>query len=36
MAKISLRVNDKAHVLDAEPDMPLLFALRNDPTIAGS
>jgi nicotinate dehydrogenase subunit A len=35
MAKISLRVNGKAHVLDAEPDMPLLFALRNDLELNG-
>ena len=28
--KISLNVNGKAHVIDADPDMPLLYALRND------
>jgi len=30
MAKISLRVNGKSQVVDAEADMPLLYALRND------
>jgi len=30
MAKISLRVNGKTRSIDAEPDMPLLYALRND------
>ena len=30
MAKISLRVNGKTQVVDAEPEMPLLYALRND------
>jgi nicotinate dehydrogenase subunit A len=35
MAKISLRVNGKAHVVDAEPDMPLLYALRNDLELNG-
>jgi nicotinate dehydrogenase subunit A len=28
--KISLNVNGKTHVIDADPDMPLLYALRND------
>jgi len=28
MAKIRLRINGKSHVVDAEPDMPLLYALR--------
>ena len=27
---ISLNVNGKAHQIDADPDMPLLYALRND------
>jgi nicotinate dehydrogenase subunit A len=35
MAKISLRVNGKAQVVDAEPDMPLLYALRNDLRLNG-
>ncbi len=30
MARISLDVNGKAHVIDADPDMPLLYALKND------
>ena len=30
MAKISLRINGKNQTIDAEPDMPLLYALRND------
>ncbi len=30
MAKISLRVNGKTRSIEAEPDMPLLYALRND------
>ncbi len=30
MAKISLDVNGKAHAIDADPDMPLLYALRDD------
>jgi aerobic-type carbon monoxide dehydrogenase small subunit (CoxS/CutS family) len=30
MAKISLNVNGKVHEIDADPDMPLLYALRND------
>ena len=28
--KLSLNVNGKSHVIDADPDMPLLYALRND------
>lgn len=35
MAKISLRVNGKTHVIDAEPDMPLLYALRDDLKLNG-
>jgi nicotinate dehydrogenase subunit A len=35
MARISLRVNGKAQVIDAEPDMPLLYALRNDLQLNG-
>ena len=27
---ISLNVNGKAHQIEADPDMPLLYALRND------
>ena len=30
MARISLDVNGSVHTIDAEPDMPLLYALRND------
>lgn len=35
MAKISLRVNGKTRVVDAEPEMPLLYALRNDLQLNG-
>ena len=35
MAKVSLRVNGKTRVVDAEPDMPLLYALRNDLELNG-
>jgi nicotinate dehydrogenase subunit A len=35
MAKYLLRVNGKTHVVDAEPDMPLLYALRNDLQLNG-
>ena len=30
MAKYTLTVNGKTHSVDAEPDMPLLYALRNE------
>jgi nicotinate dehydrogenase subunit A len=30
MAQFTLNVNGKTHTLDADPDMPLLYALRND------
>jgi aerobic-type carbon monoxide dehydrogenase small subunit (CoxS/CutS family) len=30
MAQITLDVNGKTHTLGADPDMPLLYALRND------
>jgi nicotinate dehydrogenase subunit A len=30
MAKVSLRVNGKTRVVDAESDVPLLYVLRND------
>src|SRR6267378_8477779 len=30
LARISLDVNGKVHSIDADPDMPLLYALRND------
>ena len=36
MAKISLRINGKNQTIDAEPDMPLLYALRNDLQLNGS
>ena len=35
MAKITLRVNGKNQTIDAEPDMPLLYALRNDLQLNG-
>ena len=35
MAKISVRVNGKAQAIEAEPDMPLLYALRNDLKLNG-
>ena len=35
MAKISLRVNGKSQAIEAEPDMPLLYALRNDLSLNG-
>jgi nicotinate dehydrogenase subunit A len=30
MARMTLDVNGSAHTIDADPDMPLLYALRND------
>jgi nicotinate dehydrogenase subunit A len=30
MAQFTLNVNGKTHTVDADPDMPLLYALRND------
>jgi nicotinate dehydrogenase subunit A len=30
MARFSLNVNGRSHTIDADPDMPLLYALRND------
>ena len=30
MAKYSLDVNGKSHTIDADPDMPLLYALRDE------
>jgi nicotinate dehydrogenase subunit A len=30
MARITLDVNGSSHTIDADPDMPLLYALRND------
>jgi nicotinate dehydrogenase subunit A len=35
MARIPLNVNGKKHVVDVEPDMPLLYALRNDLQLNG-
>ena len=35
MAKVTLRVNGKNQTIDAEPDMPLLYALRNDLQLNG-
>ena len=35
MAKISLQVNGKTQVVDADPQMPLLYALRNDLQLNG-
>ncbi len=30
MARMNLDVNGKVHTIDADPDMPLLYALRNE------
>jgi len=35
MARLSLKVNGKNQTIDAEPDMPLLYALRNDLQLNG-
>jgi len=35
MAKITLRVNGVSRTLDADPQMPLLYALRNDLELNG-
>ncbi len=35
MAKMTLRVNGKSHAVDADPEMPLLYALRNDLQLNG-
>jgi nicotinate dehydrogenase subunit A len=35
MARIPLKVNGKAQVIEAEPEMPLLYALRNDLQLNG-
>lgn len=35
MAKITLRVNGKSQPVDADPEMPLLYALRNDLQLNG-
>jgi nicotinate dehydrogenase subunit A len=35
MPKISLRVNGKARMVDTEPDVPLLYVLRNDLELNG-
>ena len=35
LARISLDVNGKVHTVDADPDMPLLYALRNDLKLHG-
>jgi nicotinate dehydrogenase subunit A len=35
MAKITLRVNATSRTLDADPQMPLLYALRNDLELKG-
>ena len=35
MAKMTLRVNGKSQTVDAEPEMPLLYALRNDLQLNG-
>jgi len=35
MAKISLRVNGKTQTVDVEPEMPLLYELRNDLRLNG-
>lgn len=35
MAKLSLNVNGKRRVVDADPDTPLLYVLRNDLSLNG-
>ena len=35
MAKLSLRVNGKTQTVDVDPEMPLLYALRNDLQLNG-
>ena len=35
MPKISIRVNGKARMVDTEPDVPLLYVLRNDLELNG-
>jgi nicotinate dehydrogenase subunit A len=35
MARISLNVNGKRRVVDADPDIPLLYVLRNDLSLNG-
>ena len=35
MARISLKVNGRNQAIEAEPDMPLLYALRNDLRLNG-
>jgi len=35
MAKLSLKVNGKTQVVDADPEMPLLYALRDDLKLNG-
>ena len=35
MSKIEIKVNGRMHALDAEPDTPLLYILRNDLGLQG-
>jgi nicotinate dehydrogenase subunit A len=35
MARVSLKVNGRTQAIEAEPDMPLLYALRNDLQLNG-
>jgi len=35
MARLTLKVNDKNQTVDVEPEMPLLYALRNDLQLNG-
>jgi nicotinate dehydrogenase subunit A len=35
MAKFSFKVNGKTHVIDADPEMPLLYVLRDDLKLNG-
>jgi nicotinate dehydrogenase subunit A len=35
MAKFTLKVNGKSHVVDVDPEMPLLYALRDDLKLNG-
>ena len=35
MSRIELKVNGRSHMLDVEPDTPLLYILRNDLELRG-
>lgn len=36
MAKITLKINGQSHTVEAEPDMPLLWALRDNLELTGT